>query len=94
MKDMDHTGKTKKESKTQLVTPKTNIHILLNILKSYYVKVHRGKVKPVQSEGIDRLADAKPSASVQHTKTETATNPPKPAPQTTHLTPSRTHTPP
>ena len=44
-----------RELKKKDITVKTNIHILLNILKVYYANLQQGKIKPAQTDGIDRL---------------------------------------
>ena len=47
----------KNKKKVKDATAKTNIDILLNILKAYYVNVHQDKKTPTQTqtESIDRL---------------------------------------
>ena len=45
----------KNRKKIKDATVKTNIHSLLNILKTYYVNTHQDKPSPPNNDGTDRL---------------------------------------
>ncbi len=45
----------KKKEKIKAATAKTNIHILLNILKTYYANTHQDSPKATSNEGAETL---------------------------------------